>query len=155
MVLVGTNYAAASIIVRRRKGQLQFLVMDTERFRGKNAGVKLVQFPMESAELQDYGNPQRTLEAALEEEVGLRIRASANPEILHSETTPEGHVKIFFLIWRSHCRGNIRTKPIRDTRSDLGVPYWVGIEGLKERLCETHRVALPKLEFLAVRPLTS
>lgn len=156
MTLVGSNYATAGVIARRRGSKLEFLVMDTERIKGRNKGRRLTQFPMEKAEVEDQGNPEKTLRAGLIEEVGLRIKPGTVPELLHYEVAPEdGHVKMFYLIWRSACRGTIRKDDLLDRRSKLGVPYWVDLETLKNRLCSSHRSVIGKLEQVVVRPLAA
>ncbi|MCR4279346.1 MAG: NUDIX hydrolase [Candidatus Zambryskibacteria bacterium] len=150
MTLVGSNYATACVVARRRKGRLEFLVMDTVRLEGRHKGIKLTQFPMGMAEPEDNGNPEKTLNAEVEEETGLSIKGHAKVNLLHFEQFGGNeHAKLFFLVWRSGFRGKIRTHEISDRRTLLGIPYWVNLEVLKAKLCESHRPVLEKLEALS------
>ena len=146
------SYAAIGVIARRGRHDIEFLTIDVEYFfwdgGRQNTKQRLTKFPGGMNELSDQGNPQRTLQEELFEETGLIIKPGAKIRDLMTRQY-NGNWKFFYLVWRSACRGHVRTKVDCDKRSILYVPEWLTYAELEKKLCPSQRNVLPQLRNLA------
>jgi 8-oxo-dGTP pyrophosphatase MutT (NUDIX family) len=136
------RYFVAGIIARRKKnGKLEFLVMDTKRDGESGSKIK---FPGGMEESHDSRNYRRTLRREIRGETGLYIKSEVRPHRFPRILVGD-HVRVFYFLWRSNCKGSVRTEPIRDGDSILQPPVWKTLEELEKKLYRSHRPALKVL----------
>lgn len=147
MVVAETWYYSAGVIARRRKGKLSFLVMKTMKLVGESTGEEIWQFAGGMEELEDNGNPVKTLNRELRQETGLSLRKSRRDEpiLLHREIRRDGHIRYFYLVWKTQCEGILRTETIDDNRTRLYPPEWKSYEFVRGNICRSQRVLVDKL----------
>ena len=150
-VTTGIPFLSATVLARRRRGNLKFLIMRTVKKYGKDAGLELWKVPGGMQEFSDSANPLRTLNRELEEETGFYLRPDhkVDPPVLQRERTPDGHFRYFYLLWRNDVRGELRTSVKEDDKSILYVPTWEDIEFFEKYLCKSQRGILFKLRRLS------
>ncbi|MBI2086705.1 MAG: NUDIX domain-containing protein [Candidatus Zambryskibacteria bacterium] len=138
------GYFAAVCITRLTKKGPQYLVQWSQDLTGPNTGRKLLKFPGGMEELEDNGNPEKTMRSEVEEETGFRINDDAEVTLL-AKIVRVIHVQYFYLAWKRDCSGQKRAKVIKDGNSIHYPPFWASMDYLREHLHRTHR---PVLEHL-------
>jgi hypothetical protein len=140
---VAPSYSAAAAII---DGD-QVLVVDVKSLVPEfETSFPQTKFPGGKEEKKDRGDPFRTMIREVRQETGLKIPLKSPRVILcRISVTPE-HYRIFYLVRREDCQGEIKTTKTLDTKSLLSPPLWKPIEEVGRILYETHQPAL--LEIL-------
>lgn len=132
-------YYAGLVLARinHESGQIEFLIQGT-----KNAGGM--------QELEDRGDPVRTISREARQELSVRI--PARPRLLVHVPESDFPEKFFYFVWFGDCRGALRSKPKRDDDGELlPSPRWVTFEEYKKLLIHTHQPVIRELERLGYR----
>src|SRR6185503_2146782 len=102
----GLPFMVAAILLRKRRGKCEALMVEAIKKYGVEAGTRMWKFPGGMQEFADSSNPLRTLDSELHEETGfyLRPNLSVDPPVLQRERSkvdsPRPHFRYFYLLWR-------------------------------------------------------
>jgi 8-oxo-dGTP pyrophosphatase MutT (NUDIX family) len=144
MTIKQGGYFAAVVITRWTKRGPRYLVQWSQDLKGPNVGKKLLKFPGGMEEVEDNGNPEKTMRSEVEEETGFCINDDTEVNLL-VKVSRKGHDQYFYQVRKNDCSGRCRTKAIRDGSSIHYPPFWADVAFLQEHLHITHRPALERL----------
>lgn len=136
-----------AVIYKIEKGELFFLVQDSQSLDEKYAGNGIqTKFPGGSND--DHSDEKETLvtlRRELEEETWLHLKAESEPRIIYGPNPEEKYPRIFYLLSIEAFEGELRDSDIIDGEDLLHPPRWVKAEDLendRSLLFETHQ-AIP------------